>query len=42
MMGVREIGQKSESTSSAGENFGTGVTFADFHNEGTKPHVHKH
>ncbi len=36
-IGVREIGRKSESTSRAGDDFGMGVTFADFHKKGTNP-----
>ena len=38
MIGVREIGQKSESTSSGGEHcFWIGVTLADFHIDGINP-----
>jgi hypothetical protein len=36
-IGVREIGLKSESMSRAGDDFGTGDTLADFHNDGMFP-----
>ena len=36
-MGVREIGLKSESMSRAGDDFGMGMTFADFQRDGIKP-----
>jgi hypothetical protein len=36
-MGVSDIGRKSESTSRAGEDFAAGMTFADFHRDGTQP-----